>query len=402
MAPGRQKAYRRCELSKSSGRFRPFGTVPIDGGAAIKSEINPTIARELQEVASGGGREEWAGLGSILWAPSGTAIYFQRDYRGTSNIWRLTVNPETLQSIAIERLTTGSGPDNHPAVSRDGKRLAFSVTPGDARLWLQPFNASSGRISGHARPLTSPGMGGFVQTLPRDGKKMAFIGIRGSLGEIWEKSLVDGHEAPIIAGDYERHYPQWSRDGLGLAYTRLRPFTDKQQVVVWSSVSHAEEPLTTESDRYQVVCDFTPDGKGLLVSQIIREGQRRSDSGDGRREIWLMPLAAAPHAETAARKIIGDPAYDAQQAHFSPDGRWIAFAATTNSPQAAEATLYVMPAAGGPWTPFSAARIALLEQGFVYASANLRGGGEYGETGTRRDKLEKQNVFDDSLRRRSG
>jgi len=111
--------------------------------------------------------------------------------------------------------------------------------------------------------------------------------------------------------------------------------------MMWSAESRTEEPVAAPTNLVPLVFDWSSDGKEILVTQPNRETQRI--------EVWRLALADAPHAESGARKVISDPAYDIFQPHLSPDGRWILFEATRALPQAPESTLYVTSTNGGPW-----------------------------------------------------
>jgi len=289
----------------------------------------------------GAEQQEWPTDSKFSWAPSGRAIYFERTFRGVRNIWKMTVDPKTLQGTGIERLTTGEL-DTDPALSADGK-IAFTAETQHIRVWLFPFDATSGRVTGPGQAVTSPGMeiaGGLGLT--RDAKKLAFPVNRAGKLDLWQKSLLDSHETPIVSDVHNRFGPQWSPEGTRLAYVREK--TGGSQVMVWSSQSGNEEPLTALSQTYREVWDWSPDGKWILISQ------RNSDFR--RAEIWMLPVAAGPEAEKASRKIASNPAYHLFQGHFSPDGRWIAFEAVKQPPKPnVVSALYVVPASGGPWTP---------------------------------------------------
>jgi len=318
--------------------LRSFWTVSLVGGAAARSEVAPQILKQMEEVSAGRGFEPALDV-KFSWAPSGKAIYFERTFRSARNLWKMTVEPGTLQATGIERLTTGPGFDTQLAVSPDGRKLAFTSETRHVQAWLFPFDASTGRVIGAGAAVTSPGMEAWVVNLSRDGKKLAFPALRSGKWDLWEKSLVDGREAPILHDDYIRGGPRWSPDGMRLAYGRAEPARDHGRIVVWSSQSHNEEPLTALGWDGSVY-DWSPDGKSILVSRETNDTHRA--------EVWLLTVADSPHAEVSARKIISDPAYNLWQPHFSPDGRWIVFEAYKPSPL--ESRLYVMLASGGPRT----------------------------------------------------
>ena len=86
-----------------------FWIVPIAGGPGVKLEIAPAVQKELAEFSAKGEIGDQYGDASFSWSPLGDAIYFERGFRGATNIFKLTVDPESLQATRIERLTTGPG-----------------------------------------------------------------------------------------------------------------------------------------------------------------------------------------------------------------------------------------------------------------------------------------------------
>jgi len=320
-----------------------FWTVPIAGGPGIKMEIAPAVQRKLAEASGEGEAGQQLGDYFFSWSPSGDAIYFERSYRDARNIWKMTVDPATLRATGIDRLTTGPGPDAGSAISTDGRRLAFTAKSQRIRTWLFPFDAKAGSIKGNGEAITSPGRTSVGPVLSRDGTKVAYVVPKGegatqpTYVELRVKLLMDGSDNPVIADGYTRWMHQWSPEGMRLAYQRRNRKTNEEQLVVWSSQSHEEVPLTTLATWGSSfgTTDWSLDGKWLV------------DSHDG---IWLVPVAAAPHAEAAAQRVISrDPAYALFQPHISPDGRWIVFEAVALSPNP-ESALYVVPVSGGSWT----------------------------------------------------
>ena len=326
-----------------------FLTVPADGGPTVRTELSAEALKAAGDIAGtvllAAGDPDFR----FSWVPSGTAIYFERTFRGARNIWRMKVDPRTLQATSVERLTTGTDLTSGASLSPDGRKMAFASESGRVQAWMFPFDAKRGRVSGSGRAVTSPGLEAWEPSLSPDGSRLAFRAIRAGRWELWEKSLTDGSETPIGLDDsYIRTGPAWSPDGTRLAYVRTKATGGADtDAVIWSK-DQSEEPITAPIGFFSVF-DWSPDGKSLLVSM--------PDSESRHWEIWEMP-ATGKDANAKARKLVAcDTKTNLWQSRYSENGRWILFEAEENKSNRHLSTIYVTPATGGgPWTRITEAK----------------------------------------------
>jgi serine/threonine protein kinase/sugar lactone lactonase YvrE len=326
-----------------------FWTVPIaTGGVPIKSERTANVESGLKAAA--------VELGNFRWSRSGKFLYFEGTSRGVLNLWRVTVEPETLRWIdGPERLTTGTGQDTNIALSPDEKKLAFTTITQNTRVWLLPFDSSTGKVNGEGQAVTDGGMEAWFLDLSPDGKKLAFASHSYGMDKqvLREKSLADKQERVLKEDDYYRYFPRWSPDSTRLAYSRFRATTQQSDgesnppqganktgpIVIMDTLSGQEELLTSQGQWLDYMYDWSPDGQWVLASSNRQTREERW-------EVCLFPISAAPHAEREMRVVASDPQNSLWTPRFSPDGRWICY--SSQKPHGASVSvLYVVPTSGG-------------------------------------------------------
>jgi serine/threonine protein kinase len=176
--------------------------------------------------------------------------------------------------------------------------------------------------------------------LSPDGSRAAAVrAVRteGSGLNIWLVDLVRGGRTRFtFTQSSSDMYPAWSPDGTRLAFSsdRARHYDLYQQ----AANGAGEAELLLKSDNEKNLTDWSGDGRFLLFDQL---------NGKTGRDLWVLPMDNA-----AERKPIPflHTDFDARQAHFSPDGRWIAY----RSNESGKNEIYVRPfpapaGGGGKW-----------------------------------------------------
>jgi Tol biopolymer transport system component len=131
--------------------------------------------------------------------------------------------------------------------------------------------------------------------------------------DIWTYNLAGGGEARITFGDGDSIRPVWSHDGRRIAFTNNRGGLER--IVTKPFGGATPEEMLDEAPFGVRASDWSRDGRYVI--------ERRISPGTNF-DVWVLPTfgdrKAFPFADTDARE---------EQGRLSPDGRWLAYVATS-------------------------------------------------------------------------
>ena len=207
-------------------------------------------------------------------------------------------------AVAPLRLTSNVANDSEPAISPDGRTVAFvSNRDGGPAIYLLALDRRDeppvrvGTKSAASAPSWSP-----------DGTRLAFVCQRDRQADLCLVGRDGSNERQVVAQPQDELDPVWSPDGRQLAYSLVNGRTRELRVV---DIDGTQSRRVGPADWSAQMPAWSSDGRRLAVS-------RRRDAEDY--DIWIVPLdgsAPTPVVQSAESKL--DPAW-------SPDGTRLAYA----------------------------------------------------------------------------
>ena len=144
--------------SRPGDTYRLY-TATHTGGALIETAIPDEVRADVFYV-----------LGSI-WSPDGGSLIVHglREDE-TSSLWRLLVNPHTLQTRGVDRLKSGGSVIEAPVLNPSGSSIAYGRPSDSRRLWRVPLDATGTRVIAKGTPITDESAWVVTSDLSPDGR----------------------------------------------------------------------------------------------------------------------------------------------------------------------------------------------------------------------------------------
>jgi eukaryotic-like serine/threonine-protein kinase len=311
-----------------------FYTVAADAGHVTRSELAPHLPLSIAEgLRSGHGTR----VVRFQWSAAGNALYVEAFVNEVRNIWRVIVDPKTLRWLAAERLTAGGGADVGAAVSRDGRRIAFTTERHVSRLWVFPFDASTGGLTGQGKPVTPEEGEVQISDLSPDGTRVAYLWIQAGTTrrDLWVSHIDSGRRELLAQGVVAT---RWSPAGDTIAYTLFR-LDPGEWALALRTPPGPERLLSPWSSKAALLpMDWTPDRSAILGTYFA------PIDAEARLALW----PASHRSSTPQRILMSRPATNLWQGRYSPNGRWLAFAVGRPESPGDDLELIVAPAGGAP------------------------------------------------------
>jgi Tol biopolymer transport system component len=199
-------------------------------------------------------------------------------------VWFVS-RPKPAPELHLRQLTADSGLSTTPAISPDGKLIAYAsdrAGEGNLDIWVQPLTEG-------ARPirLTRDPSDDLDPSFSPDGGQIVFHSRRGD-GGIYLVPSLGGDERLLVRGGY---FPRFSPDGQWIAYSTSYNGLMESKVSVMP-VSGGSPKRVGEDIAVALAPVWSPDGKSLLIAGQDGVGDFRSLN------YWLAPVAGGKSQKT--------------------------------------------------------------------------------------------------------